>query len=240
MTTAIGILARAPVPGSCKTRLMPVLGAEGAARLQRHLIRQTLSMACAARADSVVLFTEGDPGDGLWNDLRRQHPIDVQPQRGADLGMRMADAMRVLLETHRRAVLIGTDCLTLSPLDLRTAAAVLTQTCMVFAPADDGGYVLVGANAFPDCVFRGIAWSESGVMSDTRRRLRDAGWALGREWTELDTHWDIDRPADLRRAMDAGLLDASWESDLRAETADRLRSCAALTLETTTTPEVEA
>jgi hypothetical protein len=80
----------------------------------------------------------------------------------------------------------------------------------VFAPAEDGGYVLVGASAFPATVFQDISWGESTVMTDTRQRLREAGWALGREWSELDTYWDIDRPADLRRAADAGLIDASW------------------------------
>lgn len=211
MSAAIGILARAPVSGLCKTRLIPDIGASRAARLQRHLIDRSLSTACEAGVDRVVLYTEGDSGDGFWNDLRRRYPIDIRPQRGADLGARMADAMCVLLAAHSRAVLIGTDCLTLTPLDLRDAAAALVQTRMVFAPAEDGGYVLVGARTFLESVFQNIAWGGTTVMSDTRRRLRDASWGVGRDWTELDTHWDIDRPADLRRAVAAGLLDSSWE-----------------------------
>ncbi len=210
MSVAIGIFARAPVPGACKTRLIPALGADRAARLQRHLIDRTLATACDAGAESVVLFTEGDSGDDLWDHLRRRHFISLRAQRGIDLGARMADAMRTLLGTHLHAVLIGTDCLTLTPEDLRNAAAALSRTRMVFVPADDGGYVLVGASAFPEAAFQYIAWGGPTVMADTRQRLKAAGWAFGRDWTELDAHWDIDRTADLRRAMDAGLLDSSW------------------------------
>lgn len=241
MTAAIGILAGAPVPGLCKTRLIPAIGAERAARLQRHLIDRTLATASEAGADGVVLFTEGDTGDGLWSDLRLHHPIAIRQQRGDDLGARMSDAMHTMLATQSRAVLIGPDCLTLTPVTLRTASAASTHTRMVVAPAEDGGYVLVGASTFPDSAFQGIAWGGTTVLSDTRQRLRSAGWAFRREWTELDTHWDIDRPADLNRAVDAGLLDASWGhgTDAQAETADPLKICHAVALEMITIPEVE-
>ncbi len=216
MTTAIGILARAPVPGACKTRLIPAIGADGAAQLQRALIGRTLTTACAAAADRVVLFTDGDTGDGLWDALRRQHPIDIAPQCGPDLGARMAHAMQALLAHHARAILVGTDCLTLHPGTLQAAAAALAQARMVFVPAEDGGYALVGATAFPARVFGDLAWGTRTVMADTRERLRGAGWAPDADWIELDTGWDIDRPADLQRAVTAGLIDAAWLAGLGA------------------------
>lgn len=211
MTAAIGILARAPVPGSCKTRLIPEIGAGRAARLQRHLIERALATACAAHADRIVLFTHGDHGDGLWESLRRSHAIQVLRQRGINLGERLSNAMSALLVNHSRAILMGTDCLTLTPSDLQDAEAALDVARMVFAPAEDGGYAMVGARTFPKSVFQAIAWGGTTVMADTRQRLRGAGWTFGRGgWIELETHWDIDRPADLRRAVGAGLLDSSW------------------------------
>lgn len=203
---AIGVLARAPLAGACKTRLIPLIGAPGAARLQRHLIERTLDTACAAAPGAVTLFTAGEAPDAPWSHWQQRFGVRLVPQVGADLGERMRRALAALLGQAQQALLIGTDCPLLETRHLQAAARRLARARMVFVPAKDGGYVLVGAREPNAEVFRGIAWSTAHVMRQTRDALRACGWRSGRDWAELPALWDIDRPADLRRAIGAGLV----------------------------------
>lgn len=205
---AIGVLARAPVAGACKTRLIPLIGAPGAARLQRHLIDHTLTTACAAAPGAVTLFTTGDAPDAPWSAWQQRFGVRLAPQVGAGLGERMRQALAALLDRSEHALLIGTDCPLLKVRQLQAAARHLARARMVFVPAQDGGYVLVGARELNADAFRDIAWSTARVMQQTRAALRAGGWRSRHDWTELPTLWDIDRPADLRRAMRAGLIPA--------------------------------
>ncbi len=205
---AIGVMAKAPVAGAVKTRLIPLLGADGAADLQRTLCRRALATACAAAPGAVTLFTAGDDERGFWAECRAGFGMPVAVQRGADLGARMFDALSRLLEHSAAAVLIGTDCPALTRADLARTRTRLASARMVFAPAEDGGYVLVGARELARAAFHGIAWGEDSVMRDTRRALLALGWRAGVDWQELPLLWDVDRPADYVRARAAGLLDA--------------------------------
>jgi glycosyltransferase A (GT-A) superfamily protein (DUF2064 family) len=84
---------------------------------------------------------------------------------------------------------------------LSSPATALDTHDAAFAPAEDGGYVLIAlAKALP--VFAEMPWSTPQVMSRTRERLRSAG----ARWTELRTLWDVDRPEDLARLQQAGLV----------------------------------
>ena len=191
------VFCRAPRPGEAKTRLIPRLGADGAARLQKSLLEHTMSVAAAlARTDLELHAT-----DVLDDDLRAcaaRHRARLVPQCAGDLGVRMHAALVQALEQDRcgAAVLIGSDCPPLSTGYLAKAFVALRNgSDAVFGPAEDGGYVLVGATrALPE-IFSGMAWSTAGVMDETRARLR----RLGVRWCELDTLWDVDGPADYER-----------------------------------------
>ncbi len=94
------------------------------------------------------------------------------------------------------ALVIGTDCPALSADDLRMGAAILRGgTDAVVFPADDGGYVLIGARRAEPTLFTGMTWSTPQVMDETRRRLRQARLT----WQEPVTLWDVDQPEDLNR-----------------------------------------
>lgn len=207
---AVGVMAKAPVAGEAKTRLIPLLGAAAAADLQRELTLRALATATRAAPGAVTLFTAGDADHPFWRECRDAFDIAVEPQRGADLGARMRHAASLLLRRHARTLLIGTDCPALRAEDLAQAASVLGDTRMVFAPAEDGGYVLVGAREIEPAVFEGITWGEASVMRDTRAALTAVGWQAGIDWTELPESWDLDRPDDFRRASAAGLLSPRW------------------------------
>ncbi len=205
-TLAIGIMAKAAVSGYAKTRMIPLLGADGAARLQAELTDRSLRTACAAAPGRVTLFTTGGDAQTHWLDYPRRYAVDLCEQQGEDLGQRMAHALSRLLRCAARAVLIGTDCPALTPEHLRAAGACLSAQRMVFMPAEDGGYVLVGvAHTVPD-VFCGIDWGTDRVMQQTRTALQRLGWQAGADWSEPGTLPDLDRPEDYHRALREGWL----------------------------------
>ena len=190
------VFAKAPTPGRVKTRLIPALGASGAAKLQRQLIARTLRTAMAAGLGTPELWCAPDPEDPFFEACAKHYGLRLQPQGEGDLGMRMARALESALAAGSPGLLIGCDCPVLTPAYLREAAAALAEgNDAVFGPAEDGGYVLIGAARSPLQLFEGIAWGTSTVMQATRARLARGNW----RWRELGLLWDLDRPEDLLR-----------------------------------------
>lgn len=108
----------------------------------------------------------------------------------------MHHALTHALRRHRGAIIVGADCPALRPRDLRRAARWLAGGCdVVIAPAEDGGYVLIGARRVSPLLFSGIAWGGPGVYASTVRKLV----SLSYRWRALDRLWDVDRPDDLAR-----------------------------------------
>lgn len=212
----VAVFAKAPQPGQTKTRLIPLLGPQGAATAQRAMARRTLGTACTAAPGQVSLWTAGDRSHDFFTECGRDFGVACQPQAGADLGARMADCLRRSLRRQRTVLLIGTDCPVLRAADLQAAAQALQDGArMVFTPAEDGGYVLVGAQAGEAELlaaglaqaFAAIDWGSAQVMAQTRQRLRADGWQPGRDWQEMPALWDVDTPADYLRAQRLGLID---------------------------------
>ena len=191
----ICVMSRAPVAGAAKTRLAPALGAAGAARLQRRLLRRSVELAIEAGMGDVALWCAPDARHPAFRALACAYPVSLRVQQGADLGERMQHIFATD-GAMRPVLLIGTDCPALETRHLRDAAAALhAGNDAVLLPAEDGGYVLVGLRRPQPEVFRAIDWSTSRVMDQTRTRLRGAGL----RWHEGPTLWDLDQPADLPR-----------------------------------------
>jgi rSAM/selenodomain-associated transferase 1 len=195
----VAVLAKAPLAGLAKTRLIPALGAAGAARLQRRLTRQAILTAQAAGLGPVTLWCTPDARHRFFRALNEASGVPCLVQASGDLGDRMHTAFRLHC-TLGPLLLIGTDCPPLTPAHLRRAArALCTGLDAVFHPAEDGGYAMVGLRAPQATLFTGMRWSTDAVMADTRARARDAGLT----WCELETLWDLDEPADLARLSPA-------------------------------------
>lgn len=199
VSQVLQVFARAPVPGQCKTRLIPALGAAGAAMLHERLVRQRLAAAQvwqqATPGARVELWCAPDTQHAFFADCARNYDLILHAQTGADLGARMWLALCGTVARGERPVLVGTDCPWLTPQDITAAFAALDSADAVFAPAQDGGYVLVGlARAVPE-LFAGIAWGTGRVMSATREAAKRARTRLA----ELRALPDLDTPADLAR-----------------------------------------
>jgi uncharacterized protein len=190
------VFARAPEPGKVKTRLIPVLGEEGAAALHRRLVAHSLAVATAAGIGPVELWCAPDTGDPFFDDCERRFGVSLHSQGEGDLGARMQRAFEAVLARARRAILVGSDIPALSARYLRDAERVLARgDDVVIGPAEDGGYVLIGLSRRDPELFRGIPWGGPEVLAETRRRVAALRWRS----SELSALWDMDRPEDLQR-----------------------------------------
>ncbi len=183
---ALGIFAKAPVPGQVKTRLSPPLTPEEAAALYRLCLEETVEALSGGPWD-LILFYAGEA-----DFFRQAFPaLPLRPQTGAGLGERMAGALAGLLaEGYGAAALVGSDTPDL-PLSLvEEAFDRLGGAEVVVAPSDDGGYVLIGESRHHPPLFRDIPWSTPAVLPLTRRRAEDLAipYAEAPPWEDLDDH----------------------------------------------------
>lgn len=198
------IFAKAPVPGQVKTRLIPSLGASGAAGLHQRLSERTIEMATAASVAPVELWCAPEIQHPFFLACQSRYDVALLSQTGADLGERMSNAINFALASARYVVLIGTDCPELSPDYLYDAFTVLEQgrDC-VLGPAADGGYVLIGLTRPQPQLFENISWGTNQVLEQTRMQLR----RLALSWHELPIRRDVDRPEDLEWVETLGSVD---------------------------------
>lgn len=194
---AVAVMAKAPQPGLAKTRLIPLLGAPGAARAQRQFTLQTLRTVQAAQLGTITLWCAPDTAHRFFRALFQRWGVVCRAQPGGDLGARMAAAVQSHFASEPQCplILVGTDCPALTAAHLQQVADALQSFDAALIPAEDGGYVLLGLRQPCPPVFADIPWSTPAVLELTRQRLRDAGAT----WRELPALWDVDEPADWDR-----------------------------------------
>ena len=201
------LFARYPESGRVKTRLIPSLGAEGAAALHRRLVLRTLRTASAAcrvaNADLEIYFDGGSEkamqhwlGDG-WR---------YRPQGDGDLGQRMARAFENSFQEGSTAtVVIGSDCPALIADLVIAAFGHLSSNRAILGPANDGGYYLVGLSRAVPELFRSIAWGTETVLAESLQVLKH----IGIKSALLNPLDDLDRPEDL----------STWQRIIKTEEA---------------------
>ena len=193
--TAIIIFAKEPVPGKVKTRLIPALGGNNAARLYEQMFEHVINTIVASQLAEAYLYVTPESNRQYFQKRASCKDLQIRIQQGKDLGQKMFNALNETLNHYKRAVLIGTDCPFLDAAHLHQAIAALAinqanNNTMVFTPALDGGYVLVGASKICREVFDTIDWGTARVMSQTRTAMKNKQI----QWQELDSLQDIDRP----------------------------------------------
>lgn len=181
------LFTRYPEPGKAKTRLIPMLGAAGAAALHRRMTERSVAAMRASGLPAEIRTTGADPaafsdwlGDGLT----------YVEQGEGDLGARLTRAAEA-----PPVILLGADTPDLSAAHLLEAAGALTFNAAVIGPAEDGGYWLLGIARPIPFLFADMPWSTERVCDLTLARLAAHGIAA----TKLATLSDVDRPEDLAR-----------------------------------------
>jgi uncharacterized protein len=190
----VGVMARAPIPGRCKTRLAEGLGAEGAALLYRGMLLDTLDLFSAIPFDRRVVMAAPEH-DGV-SELTRLLPAgwSVLAQKGADLGERLTNAAHALAPAP--VLLVSSDSPMLPGDAVARSLGFLERPGRVLlGPCDDGGYYLIGSSEVEPRLFEGIPWSTALVCSATRERCRE----LRLELHELPPTFDVDQLPDLAR-----------------------------------------
>jgi rSAM/selenodomain-associated transferase 2/rSAM/selenodomain-associated transferase 1 len=182
------------VPGAAKTRLIPALGPEGAARLHRRLTEHAVAVARAAGLRGRIGVTVCCTG-GSRRDFRRWLGADLAyaAQPSGDLGTRLRHAFTATFrDGARRVAAIGSDVPGLAPETVHAAFDALGTHDVVLGPAADGGYYLIGLKRAAPELFSGIAWGTNRVCTQTR----DAIDRLGLSVATLPALADVDLPED--------------------------------------------
>ncbi len=190
------IFTRYPEPGRTKTRMIPALGAVGAATLQRQMTEYTLAQAQLLQSfypvSIEVRFAGGDKQ--LMQDWLG-HDIDCLAQGEGDLGNKMANSLLCAFQNQIESVaIIGSDCPGLTPELMAQAFQQLHQgSDLVLGVALDGGYYLIALSRFIPELFTGISWGSDRVLQQTVAIAQK----LNLTTTYLPPLADVDRPEDL-------------------------------------------
>lgn len=199
LSVSLHVLARAPVPGRVKTRLIPALGEEGACDLQRLLLERTLHLPAEGFSER-FLWLDDFP-DASLQALSERLGWTLVEQPAGDLGERMWRIAALGLADSDAVLLIGNDCPALDGDYLSDACAALQRRPAVLGPAEDGGYVLLGLRKVNPLLFESIPWGTDRVFQLTCERLQQLDW----DHHLLPSLWDVDRPEDLSRLAALGI-----------------------------------
>jgi len=195
----IGIFAKPPCPGLVKTRLIPDIGADKAARVYRYCLEYTLETVRQSGLEFHLYLSEVCDEE-LFQDE------EYSVQKGRDLGARMFNAIRDLLVTSTDgAIIIGSDCLDITPGHLLQAARELSDHELVILPAFDGGYALIACIRADPELFRNISWSSDQVLEQTLAHAERLDYRV----SLLETVRDIDTLQDLEQYPELLALIAS-------------------------------
>lgn len=210
------LFGKVPRPGQAKTRLAPALGDEGAARLYRAFLADTVALARGTGAE-VELWLAG-PAAEIGEGTGDPDGITVRRQPDGDLGRRLRHAFEDAFgDGVERAVALGTDHPTLPSDRVEEAFRAARDVDVGLGPTADGGYYLLALrrSAWPraEVLFRDVPWSTDAVAAVTRRRAREAGLSL----RSLEAWYDVDEPDELER-----LREDVAEGSATARALDRL------------------
>ena len=229
MNLAVGVMARAPLPGGCKTRLLAVYDRHWVADLYAAMLGDTLD--AFGRLDAVTRIVFVAPSDDERAEAALEPHVprgwQIVVQRGDDLGARIEHAFGVLFTSGADCALVsGSDAptLALAPLNAALSSMGDGRDEVLLAPCDDGGYSLVALTRPQPRLFASMPWSTPRVLGETRERALAAGLQI----RELPNGYDVDAPADVARLAE----------ELRRAPERAPRTAAALKTRAATTPAV--
>ncbi len=196
---SVGIFAKPPCPGLVKTRLIPDIGADKAARVYRYCLEYTLETVRESGLEFCLYLSEVSDDELLQDE-------EYYLQKGTDLGTRMFNAIKDMLTMSTDgAIIIGSDCLDISRKHLLQAARALADHELVLLPAFDGGYALIACTNIDPELFRNVNWSSDRVLKQTLANAERLDYRV----SLLETVRDIDTLQDLEQYPELLALIAS-------------------------------
>jgi rSAM/selenodomain-associated transferase 1 len=183
MNKLVMVFAKNPELGKCKTRLAKSIGDEKALEVYKTLLRHTAETLAQVEADRVVFYSETIQHHDLWDDNVFQKQVQIQ----GHLGEKMQAAFEWgFAQGYSKICIVGSDLMELQSTDLDQAFQELEAHDVVFGPAQDGGFYLMGMTQLYKQAFLNKAWSTETVLEDTLKDLKGLKYAL------LETKTDID------------------------------------------------
>ena len=195
------IFTRYPEPGTTKTRMIPELGADGAADLQRrmteHIVCRVVQLIETRKMPVEIRY---DGGSEQLMAAWLGNGFSYFPQGQGNIGLRMGRALEhAFTQGFETAVIIGSDIPDITTDILKNAFEMLKHIDLVLGPAGDGGYYLIGVHRqtfrhWHPRLFNDISWGTESVLPQTLTIAE----SLGLNYSLLDTLNDVDRPEDLQ------------------------------------------
>jgi hypothetical protein len=185
---AIIIFIKNPEKGKVKTRLAQTVGDERALKIYQALLTHTRDLVSSISAQRYLFYSQFiDQTDAWPNEI-----FNKALQPSGDLGTRMTEAFQTVLANHSKAIIIGSDCASLSVEIIQAGIEALEDHDFVLGPALDGGYYLLGMTSFESSLFENIPWSTEDVGRITIDKIK----AAGKTYATLPTLSDIDYEED--------------------------------------------
>ena len=157
--------------GKVKTRLAATVGDDQALKIYEALLKHTQKVVRAVDAERFLFYSSFVEKEDEWS----ADFFNKKVQSQGDLGSRMSDAFQHVLEKNGKAIIVGSDCASLTPEIIKAALDKLDEYPFVIGPTFDGGYYLLGMNSFEPSVFENIEWSTEIVFPKTLLRMADLG-----------------------------------------------------------------
>lgn len=184
----LSIFAKNPIVGKVKTRLAASIGPDAAFNVYKELVEYTAEVAQNVRSEKIVFYSDRIEENDAWG-----NGFLKAVQKGNDMGERMMNAFKDVLQGSQKAVIIGTDCPSLTESIIEEAFEKLTDVDVVIGPAFDGGYYLLGLKSVYSFLFDGIEWSTSLVLQQTINRCKQnsLSYELLQELHDVDEEKDL-------------------------------------------------
>lgn len=187
------VMAKAPVAGQVKTRLIPDLGRQQARDVYQALLEGTLQRAAAGSCYVKEISCAPDIHHPDFQRLSGKYQFALRRQPDGDLGQRMSKVFEQAFEHYSSVVIIGSDLIDIGATDIEQAFEHLQQqNRIVLGITKDGGYGLIGLSQATPSLFQDIPWSTSQVAGMTMQRAAEAGL----EVCQLGGFQDIDTIKD--------------------------------------------
>jgi len=197
------VFTRNPELGKCKTRLATSIGNKNALEVYKRLVAHTSKTIQQVKVDAVVFYTEKIQKNDTWNDDFFQKQIQIE----GHLGEKMQAAFEWgFAKGYEKICIIGSDLLDLKSSNLTKAFQQLEKSDLVFGPAEDGGYYLMGMKKVHPAAFFKKAWSTNTVLQQTLKDLQNKSVAFLSEKNDIDTLEDLIKHHEFHRFIPQEIL----------------------------------